>query len=162
MPRLNDSMSLSAQGRADLRVREGAIQRYYNDVANNCTFGIGTLVHNGPCNAEELRRPVTDAMIDAQLASGIATAEQSVRDQVQDHALTQAQFDAAVSFAYNAGPTGAQPALAAANGGDNAGVVRHMNENVFIHPRDRNGHRGAPVRLQGLVNRRAGEAAPFQ
>jgi lysozyme len=161
MPGLNDNMSLSAQGRADLRLREGTIPRYYNDIANNCTFGVGTLVHTGPCSAEELRTPVTDAMIDAQLSSGIATAEQIVRGQVQDHALTQAQFDAAVSFAYTTGSTGAQPAMQAANRGDSAGVVRHFNENVFVHPRDRSGHRGAPVRSKGLANRRAAEAAPF-
>lgn len=162
MTGLNDAMTLSAQGRANLRLREGAVPRYYNDIANNCTFGVGTLVHAGPCSADELRTPVTDAMIDAQLTAGIATAQQAVRDQVQDHLLTQDQFDAAVSFAYNAGAGGAHDALGAANAGNNAGVVQHMEERVFIHPRDRNGRVGLAVRSQGLVNRRRDEAAPFR
>lgn len=31
---------------------------YYNDVANNCTYGVGTLAHTAPCTPEELARPV--------------------------------------------------------------------------------------------------------
>ena len=109
-----------------------------------------------------MRTPVTDAMINAQLSAGIAAAEQAVRNQVTQRRLTQAQFDAAVSYAYNTGGRGAGDALGAINNGDNAGGVRAMQDRIYIHPRDRTGRPGPAVRSQGLVNRRRDEAAPFQ
>lgn len=50
----------------------------------------------------------------------------------------------------------------AANRGANNQFVTHMNNNVFVHPRDRNGRPLPAVRVPGLVNRRRDEAAPFQ
>lgn len=46
--------------------------------------------------------------------------------------------------------------------GNDAGVVSHMTQRVYIHPRDANGRRLTPVRSNGLVNRRRLEAAPFR
>jgi lysozyme len=89
-------------------MREGAVLRYYNDVANNCTFGIGTLAHFGRCTDDELRRPVTLADIHAQLATGVRAAEGAVKSHVKDHELTQDQFDALVSYTYNTGASGAR------------------------------------------------------
>lgn len=45
---------------------------------------------------------------------------------------------------------------------DRAAVVSHMNQRVYVHPRDANGRRLAPVRSNGLVNRRRVETAPFR
>ncbi|WP_232450819.1 hypothetical protein [Burkholderia ubonensis] len=45
---------------------------------------------------------------------------------------------------------------------DRAAVVSHMNQRVYVHPRDANGRRLAPVRSNGLVNRRRLETAPFR
>nr|WP_269768884.1 hypothetical protein [Burkholderia ubonensis] len=45
---------------------------------------------------------------------------------------------------------------------DRATVVSHMHQRVFVHPRDANGRRLAPVRSNGLVNRRRLETAPFR
>jgi lysozyme len=50
----NETKRLSAAGWAALRTREHAVLHYYSDVANNCTYGIGTLAHHGPCTDEEL------------------------------------------------------------------------------------------------------------
>ncbi|MBK7662176.1 MAG: glycoside hydrolase family protein [Sterolibacteriaceae bacterium] len=158
----NETMHMSAAGMAALRQREGAVLRYYNDAANHCTYGVGTLAHHGPCTDEELRRPVTADQVNAQLAAGVARAEAAVRRRVRNQQLTQAQFDALVSFAFNTGAAGARAALDAANRGASGEVVTHMNDNVYVHPRDANGRRLAPRRLQGLVNRRLEEAAPFQ
>jgi len=36
----NENMSMSASGRAELRRREDVRLQYYNDLANNCTFGM--------------------------------------------------------------------------------------------------------------------------
>ncbi|MGF6855362.1 hypothetical protein OKW29_004249 [Paraburkholderia sp. CI3] len=50
-PRANDVMKMSAGGYAALRVNEGVVMHYYNDapVNGNCTWGVGTLAHLGPC-----------------------------------------------------------------------------------------------------------------
>ena len=63
----NEHMQMSAAGLAALREREHAVLRYYNDVANNCTYGVGTLAHHGPCTADESQRPVTIADVNTQL-----------------------------------------------------------------------------------------------
>lgn len=157
----NETLRMSASGLAELRVREGAIMHYYNDMANHCTFGVGTLVHHGACTAEELQRPVTPQQVDAQLAVRVQRAEQSVREGVPDAVLTQEQFDALVSFVYNVGARGAAATLAAANRGAGTEVATHMNSNVYVHPRDGRGRRLPAVRVRGLVNRRQRESLPF-
>jgi len=158
----NETMQMSAAGMAALRQREGAVFRYYNDAANHCTYGVGTLAHHGPCTPEELRRPVSIAEVNAQLAARVRSTEQVVRQRVRNHQLTQAQFDALVSFTFNTGAAGARATLDAANRGAFREVATHMNSNIYVHPRDASGRRLAPVRLQGLVNRRREETAPFQ
>lgn len=158
----NETMRMSAAGMAALRQREGAVLRYYNDAANHCTYGVGTLAHLGPCTLDELRRPVSIAEVNIQLATRVSSAETAVRQRVRNHQLTQEQFDSLVSFVFNTGATGARATLDAANRGAPREVTAHMNSNVYVHPRDANGRRLAPVRLQGLVNRRREETAPFQ
>ena len=157
----NETMQMSAAGMVALRQREQVTLRYYNDVANNCTYGVGTLVHHGPCTAEELRRTVTIADVNAQLAARVRSAEATVRQHVRNHQLTQDQFDALVSFTFNTGPRGARTTLNTANRGAFREVVTHMNNNVYIHRRDEHGRRRAPVRSHGLVNRRREETRPF-
>ncbi|MFC0400792.1 glycoside hydrolase family protein [Paraburkholderia rhizosphaerae] len=158
----NETMRTSTAGLSALRAREGAILHYYNDIANNCTFGVGALAHHGPCTEEEMRRPVSTADVNAQLAVSVRSAEAAVRRQVSARELTQDQFDALVSYTFNTGPTGAHPALAAANAGLDEQVVAHMTRNVNVHPRDVHGRRLRAVRSAGLVNRRREEAAPFR
>lgn len=157
----NETKHLSAAGWASLRAREGAIFHYYNDSARNCTYGVGTLAHLGPCTEEEMRRPVTPEEVNAQLSIRVHSTEAAVRRQVPDRELTQEQFDALVSFTYNAGATGAHPTMAAANGGRDAEVAQQMAQHVYVHPRDAHGRRLAPVRSTGLVIRRREEAVPF-
>lgn len=157
----NETMQSSRAGWAALRQRENAIMAYYNDQANNCTYGVGTLAHTGPCTAEELVRPVSTGLVNAQLATKVRSAEAAVRRAVPDRQLTQSQFDELVSYTYNAGSGGAQTTLDAANRNNDAGVVSSMTQRVYIHPRDAHGRRLAPVRSRGLVNRRRLESAPF-
>lgn len=159
---MTEAMRMSAEGLSDLRIREGVVRRYYNDAANHCTVGIGTLVHHGPCTAEELVHTVTDAEIERQLAMTIRAAERAVRAEVRRQALSQEQFDALVSYTFNVGRGGARNALRAADRGDWEAVARHMRSMVYVRPRDAQGNRLTPVRLPGLVNRRRAEAAPFE
>jgi lysozyme len=157
----NEKMQLSDRGYADLRLSEGVRMAFYNDSASHCTFGVGTLVHFGPCTADEMQQTVTGEMVNTSLATGVHAAEAAVRAGVSAIQLKQAQFDALVSFVYNVGATGARAALAAANQGAMRNVAAHMQAKVYVRPRDAQGRRAAPQRLQGLVNRRQRESAPF-
>lgn len=141
--------------------RDGAVLRHYNDAAGNCTFGVGALLHHGQCTDDEMARPVTEADVNRQLGRGVAAAEAAVRRRVGSQDLTQAQFDALVSFVYNTGPTRAARVLAAANTGEMGQVSTLMATYVYVHPRSSDGRRGAPVRLEGLARRRVAESAPF-
>lgn len=137
---------------------------HYDDapIGNNCTWGVGTLAHYGPCTAEELRRPVAASQVDAFLTERVQDAERAVRRIVRDHQLTQAQFDAAVSFAYNSTSFNTRQTLAPANQGDMTRVAANMARNVMVHPRDRDGRPTGPARLSsGLVARRQRESRPF-
>lgn len=156
----NENLRMSSAGLLALRQRENVALRYYNDQANNCTFGVGILLHIGPCTTEELRRPVTAQEVNEQLALRVRTAEQAVRRRVNQQQLTQAQYDALVSFTFNVGAGGARRTLDAANIGANDQVVNHMNQNVYIHPYS-NGRRMPAVRSRGLANRRREESRPF-
>lgn len=104
----NENMRLSASGWTALRTREHAVMSYYNDQANNCTYGVGTLAHMGPCTPDELVRPVTVTQVNAQLAIRVSRAEATVHRAVNTRELTQDQFDELVSYTYNAGGTGLQ------------------------------------------------------
>lgn len=158
----NENMTMSAAGMTALRQREGAVLRYYNDSANNCTYGVGTLAHTGACTRAELQRPVTVAQVNTQLYMRVSSAEAAVKRQVHAHPLTQAQFDSLVSFVYNTGATGSRTTLRAANSGATREVASHMHQNVYVHPHDAHGRRGRAVRVPGLVHRRNEEAAAFQ
>lgn len=67
----NEGMSLSDQGYGELRLSEGVRMEYCNDQANHCTFGVGTLVHHGPCTAEEMQQTVTPEMANTALAQRV-------------------------------------------------------------------------------------------
>ena len=166
-PSANANMSMSAAGRAALAAREGMGGRpgneggYYNDSADNCTVGIGTLVHYGPCTSEELNRPANPAQNQADFDDRVRAAEDAVRNGVPNRRLNQNQYDALASGAYNSsgGMTGS---FAQADRGNDAGVADQMRRNVLIHRHDAQGHRvGPPIVSRGLVNRRAGEIAQY-
>jgi GH24 family phage-related lysozyme (muramidase) len=77
----------------------------YNDQANHCTIGYGTLVHSGPCNGSESAEfiaGITEPRARELLTTRIDAAAAVVNAAVTV-ALTQNQFDALVSFAYNVG-----------------------------------------------------------
>lgn len=164
MPGVNDGTSASATLIASLRTAEGARNggANYTDPAHNCTRGHGILVHHGDCTAAELAAQPNAQANEADFMARIHTAEQQVRNQVPDRVLTQDQFDALVSAAYNLGGAGAGPVLGAANRNDNPGVVAGLRARVNAAERDRAGRpTGRMVRLPGLVTRREREARPF-
>lgn len=164
IPMPNASMRMSNAGYAALRFNEGVVMHYYNDAptGGNCTWGIRTLAHLGPCTPEELQRTVLPEQADAILRARVQVAERKVRSVVTDRQLTQAQFDAAVSFAYNSTGRNTETALTPANQGDTTSVAHHMIQNVLIISRDRSGRAIGPARIsRGLMSRRQRESAPF-
>ena len=65
----NENTRTRAAGVVALRQREHVELRYYDELAGNRTYGVGTLAGHGPCTAAELQRPVTLAQVDATLAT---------------------------------------------------------------------------------------------
>ncbi|MGV8930833.1 MAG: LysM peptidoglycan-binding domain-containing protein [Luteimonas sp.] len=84
------------------------------------------------------------------LKQDLAWAQDAVRSKV-DVPISQNQFDALVSLTYNLGANGYPGLLSKLNGGDYAGAQQMFGQYV---------HAGGHV-MQGLVTRRASEAALF-
>lgn len=159
----NSKMKMSGAWRVRMRIHEKKVYQYYDDAGpgrGNCTWGIGTLAHYGPCSTVELKMPVTDTQIEAVFAVRLANAERIVRRSVKKQALTQAQFDALVSFTYNAGEGGAKTTFELVDGGDFQGAARKISSFIYIHI-ERNGKK-IKVVAPGLIPRRAEESAPFR
>jgi lysozyme len=155
-------MYMSAVARLNMRHTEKKMMKYYDyggPGRGNCTWGIGTKAHNGPCTAIELARPVTDTDIEIAFSSRLRDAERGVERNVKVE-LTQAQFDALVSFAYNAGVNGSFKVFELLNASDFEGAANAIANKNFGHEQ-RKGKRVKVVYL-GLVARRAAEAAPFK
>ncbi len=157
----NEKKSMSTAARLSLRNREKLELKYYSDQANDCTYGIGTFVHTGPCTPEELKRHVTQEQVSEAFDLSVAQAESVVRSHVSKQPLTQEQFNALVSFVYNVGGRKSRPVLTMANDGDFNKLKNKMMEYVYIHPHQ-NGHQMPAVRSLGLINRRSEEVKPFQ
>ncbi len=164
MAGVNDSISFSTKGYGQLRIREGVVYRYYNDLgphAGNCTWGVGTLAHFGVCTEEELKTHVTTQDVNTALARHVHKVEQYVRRKVRHHRLTQAQFDGLVSFTYNV--SNPSSVMEAADRGDMKAVYDKMLQYIYVFKHDAKGHKiGKPKILPPLYKRRLEEAAPFR
>src|SRR4051794_5732557 len=95
---------VSAHGRAFIRREEGCVLHPYNDSAGHATIGVGHLLHHGNVTAADRQRYAhfTTASADRLLASDLHTFESGVNRLVTAK-LSQAEFDALVSFAFNIG-----------------------------------------------------------
>jgi lysozyme len=74
-------MYMSTAARLNVRNTEKKMMKYYDDGGTgrgNCTWGIGTKAHNGPCTTIDLARTVTDANIEAAFSSRLRVAERGV------------------------------------------------------------------------------------
>lgn len=155
-------MYMSTEARLNVRHTEKKMMKYYDDGGHgrgNCTWGIGTLAHKGPCTANELARTVTEVDIESEFLSRLRIAERGVERNVKVE-LTPAQFDALVSLAYNAGVPGSYRVYKRLNAGDFEGAATEIASMTYGHER-RKGKR-IPVYYPGLAVRRAQEAAPFR
>jgi lysozyme len=153
---------MSSVARLNMRQREKMVMKYYDDGGpgrGHCTWGIGTLAHRGPCKQDELEREVTEEQIEYVFATKVKEAERAVDRNVKVE-LSQAQFDALVSFTYNRGVGGTAPVYALLNGGDFQGAANRISNEKYSRQK-RNG-KMVRVLLRGLIPRRAEESEPFR
>ena len=154
-------MNMSAGGRADLRLREGVRHSAYNDTAHNCTIGVGQLMHFGPCTAADRQRRLNDHEIQQTMSANVDRFSERIRQGVPTRQLTQNQFDALVSFAYNAPAPTTAHVLGMVEAGDDAGATQLMASTVRVHTHGPHGHVTVHVD-HGLANRRNGEIAQYR
>jgi lysozyme len=140
-------MKTSDAGVALIRDCEGCRLAAYRDAVGVWTIGYGDTQEVTP--GLTITREEAERRLSARLAEVEAAVAALVRV-----ALTQGQFDALVSFAYNlgAGALARSTLLARLNDGDTAGAAAEFGRWV---------HAGAEV-LPGLVTRRARERALFE
>jgi lysozyme len=160
----NSKLRMSAAAKARMRAREDPKYHYYDDGGRpgrgNCTWGIGTLAHRGACTDEELKREVGPAEVEAAFAERVADAERTVRRKVPNQALSQIQFDALVSFVYNAGWKGSENVLSLVDDGDFKEAAAAISRTIYMTVKTRRGSKKVVAR--GLIGRRAEESAPFR
>lgn len=148
-------MNLSANGAALIAEHEGKLNELYDDPAGHCTIGIGHLVHRGNCNGSEpaeFQRGLSDQEVYDLFIIDAQRFVRAVAEMVEVP-LTQNQFDALVSFAFNVG----EGALAEST------LLRKLNAGDYIGAADEFGKwvKADGEVLPGLVSRRAAERALF-
>lgn len=123
----NFALTLSTEGRRALRKREG-LSGYY----------------------ETSLPDMSPDQVEAAFDLAVRSSERTVQRQVSHHPLTQAQFDALVSYTYNLGSGGAMMVLRRIDVGDLEGAANAMLRNTVMPPQ------------LGLAARRTEESAPFR
>lgn len=139
--------SISQNGIRMIEGFEGYSATAYPDPG---TGGAPWTIGYGHTKGVQPGQTITRAQAEAYLKEDLAWAQDAVRRNVHVP-INQNQFDALVSLTYNLGANGYPGLLAKLNAGDYKGAQQMFGEYV---------HAGGRV-LQGLVNRRAKEAALF-
>ncbi|MBA2332233.1 MAG: glycoside hydrolase family protein, partial [Actinobacteria bacterium] len=147
--------ALSKEGAKLIATFEGFRGKLYNDVANHCTIGYGHLVHHGPIDGSEpaeFRAGISQERALDLLQEDAAKAAAEIKRSVKVP-LSQCQFDALVSFAFNVG-----------NGAfSESTLLRLLNEGRYdaVEEQLARWNKAGGKTLQGLANRRAAEAKFF-
>jgi GH24 family phage-related lysozyme (muramidase) len=138
---------------------ERFVGRLYNDAAFHATIGYGHLVHYGRVGTNAAAEApyvngITQAQATQLLHQDLATYVNAVNRAVRVP-LTQTQFDALVSFAYNIGVGGMQGSqvVRLVNAGGCTPVQIQQAFGLWVH--------GNGVLIPGLVNRRNHETNLF-
>lgn len=143
-------MQISERGIAVIKDFETFRAVAYQDVAGVWTIGYGSTA--GVTRGQTITEPDADARLRAELLG----YEAAVSDAAHQP-LTQSQFDALVSFAYNVGPAGmaGSSVIKAHNRGDYQAAARAFAlwNKVRVN--------GRLVPVAGLTRRRAAEAALY-
>lgn len=165
----NPRLGLSPNGVSFIAAFEGFVGHVYNDAATppNATIGFGHLLHRGPVTAADLAAwhgGITRTNALKLLQADAAKAALAVHTRI-DARLTQAQFDALCSFAYNCGPAALGGAVGRAVNSRPL-VDLSLQGNQAWHRRVEDAlllwdHAGG-VALPGLERRRLAEARLFE
>ena len=148
-----------------IKVEGGAQLKMYNDHGSNsghCTIGVGHLVHKGVCNGvipaeKPYLKGISLRQAKELLKADLRTAENTVNHSVVVK-LSQSQYDALVSFAFNVGPNAFRFST----------LLKLVNSKQFKKASDEflvwdkmtmNGLKNV---VNGLVNRRIAERALFE
>jgi len=147
-----NNMSISLRGLAHIKGWEGFKSSVYLDVAGLPTIGYGHLI-----KPHERFTTITEAQAGALLAKDVTSAESAVNKYVKVP-LTQNQFDALVSFAFNVG-----------NGAfANSTMLKRINEGKYTEAGYEFGRwvfitvGGKKTVSAGLVNRRTADYNLFR
>jgi GH24 family phage-related lysozyme (muramidase) len=131
--------------------------RMYNDAAGHCTIGYGTLLHRGNCNGNDASEaPFKDGVSQERalelLRSELNDAQRTI-NQVVKVEVTQSQFDALVSLAYNIGLDAFKKST----------LLKKLNDRKFteVPTEFKRWVKADGKTLRGLVRRRDAEAAMF-
>jgi len=143
---------LTNDGISMIKGFEGFRSREYKDVANIPTIGYGTLCSTGTLKCPG---PVTEAAAAAELARSVSANYGPCVKAAVKAKMTDNQYSALVSFAYNTGCGSLQSVVHAA-GGKLANFPAHMS---LYNKASVNGRLQV---VQGLVTRRAKEVALFR
>jgi lysozyme len=145
---------ISSNGLEIIAGFEGFVRTPYDDAAGHATIGFGHLLHHGPVTDADRQQwgTISRAKGLALLGQDVRAAEQAVHRFVTVD-LTQSQFDALVSFAFNVGARALQTStlLRKLNAGDRQGAA-----NEFLRWTQAGGRE-----VPGLVRRRSAERTLF-
>ena len=121
-----------------------------------CPAGVLTIGYGHTKTAKQ-GQIITPEQADTLLASDLSGFESSVAHMLKSTTVKQNQFDALVSFAFNLGAESLRSStlLKCVKLGDHAGARREFARWVFATVG------GKKTRLEGLVRRRAAEAALY-
>lgn len=142
-------MKTSENGRAFIEAFEGKFLHTYDDGTGVLTIGYGHTSAAGP-PAVVRGQTITDAQCDAILAADLAAVERNVSRCIKVP-MTQAQFDALVSFDFNTGSLAKSSIDDKFNAGDPNGAM-----NVLLQY----DHAGGK-KMAGLTRRREAERFVF-
>lgn len=147
------NMAMSQEGLNALTQHEGLRTTAYQDVGGVWTVGYG---HTGPDVKPNM--VITEQRARELLRADIETAASAVRQSVKVP-LTQGQFDALTSFAFNIGAGGFRNStvLQLLNQGDYDGAMQQLLQ----YDKARTGPNGELQQVPGLTSRRQAEAQMF-
>ena len=142
----NNPRATGEQGVALIKESEGLRLSTYLDAVGKPTIGYGHLI----LPRETFNGPISQARAEALLRKDLHDTEQAITRAVRVP-ITQAQFDALVSFHYNTGAIARSTLLKRHLAGDHAGAAKEFHRWVYAAGRV----------LKGLIRRRRAEAALY-
>ena len=145
-------MRISERGIALIQSFEGFESEPYRCPAGVPTIGYGTTIYPNGKPVKMTDNPIGEDLAVSFLMANLAKYQDAVERYVQVH-VTQGQFDALTSFAYNLGMRALKDStlLRKLNSGDVAGAAAQFDKWVYA----------GSTRLAGLVRRRRAEKELF-